>query len=111
MSDPINAELEIIFSKSQNADEWNNAFLSANKASASHIQAALSCRHLLNASSKSQNEKDLTASLDVGDVSLENALAGLELLNEWGSDQGVKSAYAEKAKKKWPESSVFDSTN
>lgn len=108
MSDPINAELETIFPKSQNADEWNSAFLSANKTSVPHIQAALTCRHLLDASNKSQNEKDLTASLDVGDISIEDALAGLELLNEWGSDKGVKSAYAEKAKKKWPESSVFD---
>lgn len=107
MADPINAELETILPKSQNPDEWNNAFLSANKTSVPHIQAALECRHLLNAN-KSQNEKELTASLDAGDVSIETALAGLELLNEWGSDQGVKNAYAEKAKKKWPESSVFD---
>lgn len=108
VSEPVNAELETILPKSQNLDEWNNNFLAANKTSVPHIQAVLSCRQLLNANNKSQSEKDLTSSLDAGDVSIETALAGLELLNEWGSDQSVKSAYAEKAKKKWPESSAFE---
>lgn len=108
VSEPVNAELETILPKSQNPEEWNNSFLAANKTSVPHIQAALSCRQLLNANKKSQNEKELTTSLDAGEVSIETALVGLELLNEWESDQDVKAAYAAKAKKNWPESSAFD---
>jgi peptide alpha-N-acetyltransferase len=40
-------------------------------------------------------------------MSLETALAGLDLLGEWGSDKAVKTAYAEKASSKWPESTAF----
>lgn len=44
------------------------------------------------------------ASLDSPTVTIEEAVVALELLSKWGSDQ---TAYAEKASKKWPESSVF----
>jgi peptide alpha-N-acetyltransferase len=58
----------------------------------------------LNPDSKAQCEKDLLASLDSPAVTIEEAVAALELLSKWGSEQ---TAYAEKASKKWPESSVF----
>lgn len=78
--------------------------MSANKNSVAHIQAALSGRQLLKPDSKAQCEKDLVASLDTPTVTIEEAVVALELLSKWGSDQ---TAYAEKASKKWPESSVF----
>lgn len=77
------------------------------KDSVSHIQAALACRQLIDPDTKAQNEKDLAATLDSSDASIETALAGRELLNEWRSEQATKQVYAEKAKGKWPESSVF----
>jgi peptide alpha-N-acetyltransferase len=55
--------------------------------------------------SKAQCEKDLLATLDSPDITIDEAVAGLDSLNKWGSD---KTAYAEKASKKWPESSVFE---
>ncbi|ODM22664.1 hypothetical protein SI65_00253 [Aspergillus cristatus] len=106
--EPVNAELEKLLPKSQNLDEWNNNFLSVHKDSVSHIQAALACRQLINPDTKAQNEKDLAATLDSSDASIETALAGRELLDEWRSEQATKQVYAEKAKGKWPESSVFD---
>ncbi|KAJ5756282.1 hypothetical protein N7533_005825 [Penicillium manginii] len=100
----IGTEFEKLLPKSQNLEEWNESFLSANKDSVAHIQAALSGRQLLNPDSKAQCEKDLLASLDSPAVTIEEAVAALELLSKWGSEQ---TAYAEKASKKWPESSVF----
>lgn len=78
------------------------------KDSVLHIQAALASRQLINPDSKPQNEKDLASTLDSSDASIESVLAGRELLDEWRSKQATKQAYAEKAKGKWPESSVFD---
>ncbi|KAJ5983437.1 N-terminal acetyltransferase A complex subunit n.t1.c1 [Penicillium waksmanii] len=100
----IETEFEKLLPKSQNLEEWNESFLSANKDSVAHIQAVLSGRQLLKPDSKAQCEKDLVASLDSPAVTIEEAVPALELLSKWGSDP---TAYAEKASKKWPESSVF----
>ena len=108
VSEAVNAELETLLPKSQKPEEWNDKFLAAHKGSVPHIQGALACRQLINPDSKSQNEKELASTLDSSDISIETALAGVELLHEWRSEQAVKSAYAEKAKKKWPESSAFE---
>lgn len=107
VAEVVNAEFDSLLPKSQNLTEWNDSFLSANKGSVPHLQAALTCRQLLKPDTKPQCEKELASTLDSDLVSIENGLAGLSLLNEWGSDQSAKKAYAEKANKKWIESSVF----
>ncbi|PLN85391.1 N-terminal acetyltransferase A complex subunit nat1 [Aspergillus taichungensis] len=107
VSEVINTELETLLPKSQNLEEWNASFQSTHAASVPHTQAALTCRQLLNADSKPQCEKDLTATLDSPDLTIDTALAGLDLLNEWGSTAAAKTAYAQKASARWPESTVF----
>ncbi|KAJ5086656.1 hypothetical protein NUU61_007963 [Penicillium alfredii] len=104
VAEVVNAEFEKLLPKSQKLDEWNESFLSANKGSVAHVQAALSGRQFLNPGSKSQSEKDLLATLDVPGITIDEAVAALDLLSRWGSD---KTVYAQKASKKWPESSVF----
>lgn len=101
----VNAEFEKLLPKSQKLEEFNESFLSANKGSVAHVQAALSGRQLLKPDSKAQCEKDLLATLDAPGITIDEAVSGLGLLSKWGGD---KTAYAEKASKKWPESSVFD---
>lgn len=71
------------------------------------MQAALTVRLLLNPDSKSQSEQDLLSTLDLEDATIQKTVAGLDLLNEWGSDQAAKTAYIEKAHKKWDEASAF----
>lgn len=93
--------------KGQNLEEYNNTFLSTHKESVSHQQAGLTSRQLLKPESKPQCEQDLIATLDSKDITIDTALAGLELLGEWGSNQAAKSAYVEKASSKWPEATVF----
>ncbi|KAL5042183.1 hypothetical protein BDW71DRAFT_149246 [Aspergillus fruticulosus] len=107
VAEVVDTELEALLPKAQNLVEWNKSFLSAHADSIPHRHAYLTCQQLLNPESKSENEKDLTATLDASIVSLETALAGLDLLGEWGSDQAAKTAYAEKASSKWPESTAF----
>jgi len=105
VAEAVNAEFDKLLPKSQNLEEWNESFISSNKASATHVQAGLSARQLLKPESKSQCEKDLLATLDLSEITIDEAVLALDIFNQWGSD---KTAYAEKASKKWPESSVFE---
>lgn len=104
IAEVVNAEFEKLLPKTQKLDEWNESFLTANKDSVTHVQAALSARQLLNPDSKAECEKDLLATLDSPKITLDEAAAAIDLLNKWGSDN---SAYVQKANKKWPEATVF----
>lgn len=73
----------------------------------SHVQSAYNVRYLLDPSSKSENESDLTKTLDLPDVTFEQAEAGLALLSEWKSDEKVKDDYRAKASSRWTEATVF----
>ncbi|KAJ5823333.1 hypothetical protein N7447_005673 [Penicillium robsamsonii] len=104
VAEGVNAEFDKLLPKTQKLEEWNESYLSANKGSVAHVQAGLSGCQLLNPEAKSQREQDLLATLDSPDITIDEAVIALDLLNKWGTD---KTAYAEKASKKWPESSVF----
>ncbi|KAJ5814977.1 hypothetical protein N7474_006754 [Penicillium riverlandense] len=104
VAEVVNAEFDKLLPKSQNLEQWNESFLSSNKGSAAHVQAALDGRQILNPASKAQCEQDLLSTLDLPGISIDEAVTALDLLNKWESD---KTAYAQKASKKWPESSVF----
>lgn len=59
--------------------------------------------------SRSQIEKDLIATLDRDEITIEQALRGLDLLREWGGSGGQATReYVDKAKQKWSQASVFD---
>lgn len=104
VAEVVNAEFDKLLPKSQKLEQWNESFLSSNKGSAAHVQAALDGRQILNPASKGQCEKDLLSTLDLPGISIDEAAAALDLLDKWDGD---KAAYAQKASKKWPESSVF----
>lgn len=107
VAEVIDTEFETLLPKTQKLDEWNDSFVTTHKDSVAHVQAALTCRQLLKPDSKPQCEKGLQSTLDLGDISIDKALAGLDLLSEWGSDQATKTAYIQKASSKWPEATVF----
>ncbi|PGH16266.1 hypothetical protein AJ80_05289 [Polytolypa hystricis UAMH7299] len=108
VSEVIASEFDSLLPKSRDIASWNDAFLDSHKDSPAHIQSALSVRQLLSGpDSRPQNEKDLLGSIDHDTTSLEDALAGLSLLDDWGSSQDTKSAYKAHAGKKWTEASVF----
>lgn len=104
VAEVVNAEFDKLLPKSQKLEEFNDSFLAANKSSVAHVQSALSGRQLLNKDTKAQNENDLLATLDSAEITIDEAVAGVELLTQWGSD---KSSYVQKANKKWPQSSAF----
>lgn len=110
VSEIITPELDTLLSpKSPSLGEWNEAFLAAHKTSAPHVQAAASVRRLINPDLQSQNEKDLMSTLDFESTSLADAVAGLQLLNDWGSSEDKKAQYMQAAHKRWSEASAFQS--
>lgn len=86
---------------------FNNDFLKKYTDSASHLQSAFNIRFILDSSSKSQNEADLKKTLDLSGITIEQATAGLALLDEWKSEQTVKDDYRAKAASRWSEATVF----
>lgn len=107
VSEIVSSEFEKLLPKSQSLGDWNESFLSSHKTSVPHVQAALTVRLLLNPDSKSQCEKELLSTLDLEDASIEKAVAGLDLLDEWRSSLAAKQTYIEKAYLKWSEASPF----
>ena len=86
---------------------YNNDFLKKHSQSAPHLQSGYNTRYILDNSSKSQNEEDLKKTLDLPNVTIEQAVAGLALLDEWKSDAKIQDAYREKAATRWSEATVF----
>lgn len=72
-----------------------------------HLQSGYNVRYILDNSSKSQNEQDLLKTLDLPTMTIEEAKAGLTLLSEWKSEQGVKDDYRGKAASRWSAAVVF----
>lgn len=86
---------------------YNNDFIQKHSKSAPHLQAAYSTRYFLNDSTKSENEADLTKTLDLPNITFEQAEQGLGLLDEWKSDEKAKDGYRSKAANRWSEATVF----
>jgi hypothetical protein len=86
---------------------YNDEFIKKHAESASHLQAAYSARYALDNTTKSQNETDLIKTLDLSNITSEQAQQGLALLGEWKSDEKVQDEYRNKASSKWSEASVF----
>ncbi|KAH9865727.1 hypothetical protein J1614_009314 [Plenodomus biglobosus] len=94
---PIDADLK----------EYNDAFIKKHSDSAPHLHSGYNTRNILDNGTKSQNEEDLKKTLDLSDITIEQAVAGLSLLTEWKSEPDVKDDYRAKAAGRWPEATVF----
>lgn len=107
ISDIVTKEFETVLAKSTDLGEWNKSFLATHKNSADHVRAALYTRMLMNPDSKPECEKEFISTLDLENVTLEKAISGLEVLDEWNSSVTTKEAYKNKAHDKFKRSSVF----
>jgi peptide alpha-N-acetyltransferase len=107
ISDIITAESERLLPKSKSLADWNDDFSAAHGDSPAHVLSALTVRQSLAPEFKPEVEKQLVSSLNHM-ASIEHALAGMTLLDSWGSGQEVKTAYRDQARKRWKEASVFD---
>ncbi|KAE8851666.1 hypothetical protein PTNB73_00682 [Pyrenophora teres f. teres] len=85
----------------------NDDFLKKHAQSASHLQSGYNVRYILDNASKSQNEQDLQKTLELPNITMEEAKAGMALLDEWESEQKIKDDYRAKAASRWSEATVF----
>jgi hypothetical protein len=83
--------------------DWQKAHLD----SASHLQSAYKIRYLVDPSTKAANEKDVQKLLGLSSITLDEARAGLDCLDEWESEEAAKDAYKAAALEKWPHATVF----
>ncbi|MCJ1311499.1 hypothetical protein MMC25_005171 [Agyrium rufum] len=84
---------------------FNDAYLSEHGPSLPHVRAALKARYLLDKGSKGAAEEKLKEMVEKEESStLEDALAGLELVREIGGDLG---AYKEVARGRWGRATAF----
>lgn len=106
ISEVIDSHFNLI-PASTNISDKNDEFLQKHAQSPLHVHAALKVRQLLDPDKQAQHEKDLLATLDLPSISLDDACAGLSVLDEWNSDGVIKDTYIDSAQKKWPEAEAF----
>ncbi|KAI9696541.1 MAG: hypothetical protein M1836_005560 [Candelina mexicana] len=87
--------------------QFNKAFLSNHPDSALHIYSYLRVRRLQLPLSQPRNEEEVLATLDLEEITLDEAKEGLNLLKDWRS--GNAEGYMKRAATKWPEATHFKS--
>ena len=94
----------------KSVQESNEEYLSAHKSSSPHVQAVALVRQALkpkDEEAKKQSAKDLEATLNSDQTTLQDALAGLRVLESLGASKEARDGYAKKAAGRWAEADVF----
>lgn len=93
--------------------QWNEKFLKDNEQkSIRYVQAYATVAHSIEESSQSDGEKKLIQSMSsASNASIEDIKAGLEILQQWGSNMEVIESYKSEARKMWAEADVFKSSS
>ena len=103
----INAEFNDLLPASTDLAKHNDDFLQKHHDSAPHVQSCLRVRRMLDPSSSEKNQQDLIRTLALAGCSLDDAIHGLELLEEWKAEPKYKDNYLAAAHERWPEASAF----
>lgn len=96
---------------SKSLEQRNEEYLEKHKQSVSHVQSVVRFRNALKPDAeetKSKGVKDLQSSLELPNLSLQQAQAGVELLDEIKAGGNARQAYLEAARVRWPEATVFN---
>ena len=104
----INTEFNTLLDASKDLARHNNEFLQQHYNSASHVQACLKVRQLIDPSTSEKNQQDAIRTLALDGSSLDDAIRGLGLLEEWKAEPKYKDDYLAAAHKRWPEASAFE---
>ena len=105
----INAEFNDLLPASTGLANHNDDFLQKQHDSAPHVQASLRVRQMLDPSSSEKNQQNLIRTLALQGCSLDDAVRGLELLEEWKAEPKYRDDYIAAAHERWPEASAFAS--
>lgn len=86
---------------------YNEEWRQKHSQSVPHLQSAFHAQVFLDKASKPQCEEGLKKLLEKPSMDMEQALRGLEYLDEWKSDESVKDGYRQAAEKRWPRATLF----
>jgi hypothetical protein len=90
--------------ESTTPSKFNDEFLSKHSNSASHVLAAHRVRKQLPSNDQKESEAGVLAILSLSNLSLEEAIEGLDTLSSWNSST---QSYSSKAHSRWPEATIF----
>ena len=107
ISEALEAEFSPLISPNADLLELNSDYLSKNSESAAHVQASLRARQVIDPTTADENQKDVIRTLALPSVSLEDAIRGLDLLNDWKAQSRYREDYIAAAHERWPEATVF----
>lgn len=101
--------------KSQSLEDCNEEYLESHKNSAPHIQSVVRFRNVLKPEAEETKPKglrDLQSTLSLNGTTLEQAVDGLQLLDELEASQDplARVAYVQSAQQRWPEATVLQSS-
>ena len=117
LSEPLPKEVQEVIQDlylgkldSKRLEQCNEEYLAKHKQSASHVQSVVRFSNALKPDAeetKSKGAKELQRSLNLPNVTLQEAQAGLELLDEIKAGSDARQAYLEAARTRWPEATAF----
>ena len=93
----------------ESLEEGNEKYLEAHKDSAPHVQSAVRFRNILKPGAegtKSKSATDLQSTFNLENTTLQQALEGLQLLEEIEADASARESYRAAAQKRWPEATM-----
>ena len=105
----INAEFNDLLPASTDLAKHNDDSLQKHHDSASHVQACLRVRQMLDPSISEKNQQNLIRTLALEGCGLDDAVHGLKLLEEWKAEPKYRTDYIAAAHERWPEASAFAS--
>lgn len=94
-------------------EQCNEEYLESHKDSPAHIQAVVRVRNLLNPGAeetKSKCKLNLESAVSMDVSSLQDAMNGLQLVDEVQAGPEARDSYLEAAQKRWPEATAFQSS-
>ena len=103
----IESELSPLLAQDVDLLKANDEFLSRNRGSIAHVQAAMRARRSISPDHAEQDQKDLLATLDLDGTSLDHVVNGLNMLREWQTKPEAISEYIQRAGERWPQATVF----
>ncbi|KAL8959496.1 MAG: hypothetical protein Q9193_003654 [Seirophora villosa] len=110
VSEALEGELSSLIAPNADLSKLNSDFLASNSDRASNVRAFLRTRQVLDSKSADENQKDVIRTLALPLVSLEDAVSGLELLNDWHAESRYREDYMAAAHERWPEATAFMSS-
>ncbi|KXL44101.1 hypothetical protein M433DRAFT_58684 [Acidomyces richmondensis BFW] len=98
------------FNSTERLDQMNEAYFAKYKTSAVHVQSVVRLRNIIEQGSdksKCKSVKDLIETLELDDITIMQAIEGLELLKDINAGSEGEELYVKAARKRWPRATAF----